>query len=224
MNKLLRDRLIANIERCLVETHNCSQLGHPGMIGTVRQILVEALLLPLLPNGVHIGTGKMTDSNGAVSAETDIVIYDRRSVPPLMYDEKNGVFPIESVYYAIEVKSTLTAEEFETSIAKGERLRSLVGRQPHSALFAFSSNLKEAKDSERFIKRQKDIRVPLPINIFCVAGREYGYWDHVWKLWSPVESHDEIIAFVVGIINTLASSVYDREARLEPGYYFFPRS
>jgi hypothetical protein len=215
---------MANIDECLVEARNCSQLGHPGMIGIVRQILVEKLLRPLLADGVSVGTGKLTDSNGASSAETDIIIYDRRSVPPLMYDDKTGVFPIESVYYAIEVKSTLTAEEFETSIEKGQRLRSLVGRQPHSVLFAFSSNLKEAKDSERFIQRQKHMRTPLPINIFCVAGREYGYWDHVWKLWAHVERHDEVVAFVVGIINTLVKSIHDREARLDPGWYFFPTS
>lgn len=177
MNKLLRDRLIADIDRCLTEARNCSQLAHAGLVGKVRQILVETLLIPLLSDGFRIGTGKVTDSNGSLSAETDVIIYDRRSVPPVLYDEKHGIFPIESVYYVIEVKSTLSSAEFERSIQNGVQLRSLVGRQPHSALFAFGSDLKEGKDSDRFIQRQKDMRVPLPVNIFCVAGREYGYWD-----------------------------------------------
>lgn len=224
MNKLLRDRLLADIERCLTEARNCSQLNHAGMVGKVRQILVETLLVPLLPDGLRIGTGKVTDSNGSLSAETDVIIYDRRSVPPVLYDEKNGLFPIESVYYVIEVKSTLTAAEFEKSIQNGSQLRSLVGRQPHSALFAFGSDLKEAKDSERFVQRQKDIRVPLPVNVFCVAGREYGYWNQVWKLFAPAEPHDEIVAFLVGVINTLVKDVQNREGRLDPGWYFFRSS
>src|SRR5258708_2965336 len=134
-NQLFRDRLCANIDCCLREAENCSRLDYPGLIGNVRQIVVEHLLLPLLPEGVRIGTGKITDSNGNLSAETDVIIYDRRSVPPLMYDEKSGVFPIESVYYAMEVKSVLTPEEFESSIDKGAKLRSLHGWQPHSAPF-----------------------------------------------------------------------------------------
>lgn len=219
VNQLFRERLIANIDLCLVEAENCVRVAHPGMIGNIRQIVVEWLLSPLLPDGIHIGTGKITDSNGNLSAETDVIIYDRRSVPPLMYDEKNGVFPIESVYYAMEVKSTLTAEEFESTIAKGERLRTLVGRQPHSVLFAFASNLKDSKDSQRFIQRQKDIRVPLPVSIFCVAGREYGYWDHVWKLFTPENKHDEIVAFVVGVMNTLVKSA-NRPSSLDPGWYY----
>jgi hypothetical protein len=224
MNKLLRDRLLADIDRCLTEARNCSQLKHAGLVGKVRQILVETLLIPLLPDGFRIGTGKVTDSRGSLSSETDVIIYDRRSVPPVLYDEKHGIFPIESVYYVIEVKSTLSGAEFERSIQNGVQLRSLVGRQPHSALFAFGSDLKEGKDSDRFIQRQKDMRVPLPVNIFCVAGREYGHWNQVWNLFAPAEQHDEIVAFLVGVINTLVKEVRSQEGRLEPGWYFFSSS
>lgn len=219
-NELFRDRLYGNIDRCLREAEACARLQHPGMIGQVRQILIEHLLLPLLPEGVRVGTGKITDSNGNLSAETDVIIYDRRSVPPLMYDERNGVFPLESVYYAIEVKSVLTAEEFERSIANGQKLRSLVGPQPHSVLFAFGSNLKVAKDSERFIQHQKDMLVPLPISVFCIAGREYGFWDRVWKLFAAPGNNDEIVAFVVGVVNTLVKASHLRTPTLEPGHYF----
>jgi hypothetical protein len=222
-NKLYRDRLDTNIKRCLTEAHNSSALDHPGLVGTVRQLFINDLLTPLMPDGVHIGTGKITDSEGRLSAETDIIVYDRRSVPPLMYDQKLGVFPIESVYYAIEVKSTLTSAEFESSIEKGRKLRALRGPQPHSALFAFGSDLKTKRDSERFIQRQKDILTPLPINIFCVAGREYGFWNVVWKVFPANEQHDEIVGLLVGIANTLVEAVHARTPSLEPGFYFFDR-
>ena len=219
-NELFRERLSGNIHRCLQEAEACARLQNPGMIGQVRQILVEHLLLPLLPEGVRVGTGKITDSKGNLSAETDVIIYDRRSVPPLMYDERNGVFPLESVYYAIEVKSVLTADEFERSLANGQKLRSLVGPQPHSVLFAFGSNLKVSKDSERFIQHQKHMIVPLPISIFCIAGREYGYWDNRWNLFAAPGNNDEIAAFVVGVINTLVKGSNLRAPTLEPGHYF----
>ncbi len=220
-NKLFRDRLDANIQRCLTEARNSSELCHSGLTGTARQLFVDDLLTPLLPEGVRIGTGKITDSRGHLSAETDIVIYDRRSIPPLMYDQKLGVFPIEAVYYSIEVKSVLTSAELESSIEKGLKLRALRGPQPHSLLFAFSSDLKKSKDSERFVQRQKDISVPLPINVFCVAGKEYGFWDGIWKLFPANEYHDEIVSLLVGITNTLVQAIHARSPSLEPGYYFF---
>ena len=221
-NQIFRNRLNNIIKQCLSEAQECTQLEHHGMAGHVRQILVEKLLEPLLPEGIYIGSGKVTDSNGSLSSETDIIIYNRRTVPPILYDEKNGVFPIESIYYVIEVKTTLTKSEFEKSIRNGQKLRSLRGLQPHSALFAFNSDLKESKDSERFIQTQKDMLVPLPINIFCIVGREYGYWEQVWNILPDTDNNDAIVGFIVGIINTLVKAIYLRQPSLDPGWYFFP--
>lgn len=223
-NALFRDRLNVSVQACLAEAMNCSATHHSGMVGTIREILLEKILLPLLPEGVRAGTGKVTDSNGNLSSQTDVIIYDRRSVPPLMYDERLGVFPIESVYYTIEVKSLLSASELEDSIKKGQGLRALSGPQPHSVLFAFSSDLTASMDSQRIIQRQKDLLVPLPINVFCVVGREYGYWDKVWKTFVPSNQHDEIAALVVGIMNTLVAARHLRQPALESGPYFFPTS
>jgi hypothetical protein len=225
---MFQDRLNNEIDACLREASMCSALHHHGLSGNVRQLVVERLLTPMLPEGFRIGTGKITDSEGNLSAETDVIIYDRRAVPPLMYDEKLGVFPIESVYYAIEVKTTLTVEEFESSIQKGIKLRSLRGSGllPHSALFAFSSDLKVKKDSERFIERQKDILGPPPINVFCIAGREYGFLDGAsWGLWQQSKEieHSEITGFLVGVTNTLVGAVPTTRKTLPTGFYFFPR-
>lgn len=117
-NQIFRDRLENSIDHALREARNCSRLDHPGLIGRFRQIMVEQLLQPLLPEGFHIGSGKVTDAKGNLSAEADIIIYDRRSVPPILYAKTEGVFPIETVYYSIEVKSKLTAREFADALKK----------------------------------------------------------------------------------------------------------
>jgi hypothetical protein len=221
-NQIFRDRLNHKIEKCILEAQDCVKLEHNGMAGNVREILVQELLLPLLPEGIHIGSGKVTDSSGNLSSQSDIIIYDRRTVPPILYDEKLGVFPIESVYYVIEIKTNLTKDEFKKSIQNGQKLRSLRGLQPHSALFAFNSNLKDSKDSERFIQKQKDMLVPLPINIFCVVGKEYGYWDKGWNILPDTDNNIAIVSFLVGIINTLVKARHFRQPSLDPGWYFFP--
>ncbi len=90
-NEIFRKRMDASIERAMNEAADCRGLDHQGLVGEVRQILVENLLKPLLPEGVQIGTGKITDSMGRLSAQTDVIIYDRRTVPPVLYDEKRSV-------------------------------------------------------------------------------------------------------------------------------------
>ena len=222
-NEIFRDRLENNVKHALVEAQNCSKLNHPGMVGRVRQIVIDQLLRPLLPEGFYIGTGKVTDARGNLSSETDIIIYDRRSIPPILYDEKEGIFPVEAVHYSIEVKSKLTSAEFKDSVEKGINLRALSGGNlPHSALFAFASDLTASSDAERFIQAQKAMLVPLPINIFCVAGRQYGYWDKVWKTSPPEMANIVVVNFLVGILNTLVLNAQRRRTVLEPGWYFYP--
>ncbi len=220
-NKLFRDRLNTSIETCLREAENVSALGHPGMIGELRQTFIEKLLFPVLPPTINIGTGKITDKHGNLSAQTDVVIYNPNILPSLMYDEKTGIFPIESVYYAIEDKSKLSSTEIEKSIENGTILRTLDGRQPCSCLFAFSSDQTSEQESKRFIQREKNFLIPLPVDVVCVVVREYFFWKDVrWNLLSIIEDHNEIAGFIVGIANTIYSVMYSTVGET-PGYYLF---
>ena len=222
-NQIFRTRLEKAIQRALEDARDCSSLDHSGMVGHVREIFVEDLLRPLLPKGFYIGKGKITDAKGALSSETDIIIYDRHSVPPALYDDKNGVFPVEIVHYCIEVKSMLTATELRDALEKGIKLRSLFGGHLfHSALFAFGSDLTASPDADRFIQAQKEMLAPLPINIFCVAGRQYGYWNGRWNTTPPEAASRIVLDFLVGILNTLVENAQRPRTLLKPGWYFYP--
>ena len=114
-SKLLRDEFISKIANALNRAASASNLEHHVLEGRVREIFAEELLKPILYPGVEIGTGKIVDSVGTLSAETDLVIYSRNTLPPYVYGHDIGVYPIESCIYAIEVKSTLTAQEINYS-------------------------------------------------------------------------------------------------------------
>jgi len=74
----------------------------------------------------------------------------------------------------------------------------------------------------RFIQTQKDMLVPLLINIFCVVGKEYGYWDKGWKILPDTDNNIVIVSFSVGIINTLVKARHFYQPSIDPGWYFFP--
>jgi hypothetical protein len=87
-------------------------------------------MMPFLPSFVGVGTGKIIDSEQGQSAECDVVIYDRDVVPPLLLGQREALFPIESVLYSIEVKTTLNVAELRDATAKAKRVRELKNCPP----------------------------------------------------------------------------------------------
>ena len=203
---VLTDNLVAAIDHLLVRAKLAGELEHAGMTGTVREVFVSQLIRPLLPDGYRVGTGKIIDRRGALSKQTDVIVYDGRRAPPLMYDEALGVFPIDSVRYAVEVKSTLTASTVDNAIANATHLRTLEGPQPAYVLFGFASDADlPATDLERIRARQG---APPAVNVYCSVGRGYCYWDEALNQWTPaecVQRHAEVIGLLIGIVNTLVN-------------------
>jgi hypothetical protein len=217
-NKIFRDRLKNEITYAIREAQNAVQVCHPGLTGRIRELVAGHLLKPLLPAGYELGTGKIVDHGGGQSAETDLVIYNRAILPPVMYSERDGVFPVESSYYAIEVKSRITATEVQDAIRKGRTISALSypgkpqGPRQHrgrtiSVLFAFGSDLAESSSElERYAQYDEAWLLDPVIKAICVIGRGYWYYKaepNAWVFGASTPEHDELVEFVSGIINTL---------------------
>ena len=80
-------------------------LEHNTMVGQAREFLINKVLKSILPAAVHFGTGKIIDSQGSYSKQIDIIVYDARF--PALEIEGSGLYMVEGVIAAIEVKSTL---------------------------------------------------------------------------------------------------------------------
>lgn len=89
-----------------------AEVNHPGEKGTFRELFVAQLLHPLLPQQYGIGSGVVIDDWGRQSKQSDIIIYDRRLLPPILMAEGRGLFPIDSVLAIVEVKSKLAARDY----------------------------------------------------------------------------------------------------------------
>jgi len=90
---------------------------HPGDKGEFREHVIGKFLRPFLPNCYGIGSGLVFSADGSASHSVDIVVYDDVFSNVLFRDSVNNLFPCESVYGTIEVKSVLSTEELEKSIA-----------------------------------------------------------------------------------------------------------
>ena len=92
-----------------------SAISHPGEKGRVFEHVTRGMLRPFLPKRFALGTGFIVSADGTQSHQTDIVIYDELMNTPMFLSGEVGVFPIECVYAAIEVKSWVDREAVRKS-------------------------------------------------------------------------------------------------------------
>jgi len=196
-------------------------ITHQGLKGEFSEILISGLFRPLLPADVGVGSGQiMCSYTGRLSSQIDVVLYDKRILPPILIDDRVGVFPIEAVLYAIEIKTTLTREALRETHIKASKLLSDFGYRPgmygeggseinHSvekvrcALFALNSDLRGTGISE--IERYGDVCAETwpSIVAMCIVGKEYWFQgEECWHGIKDEEEFDGVLSFLGGVMNT----------------------
>ena len=244
MHTIYRNFFLARAQSAVAAARAATGVSHRGVKGEIREILVRDLFRPLLPADMGVGTGEIISHTGGVSTQQDILLYDRRILPPVLFEAGTGLFPIESVLYAIEVKSMLDAGELRSSHEAAMHLITLdvaPGRydpknipihhlvtKPIYTIFAFATDLSPdgKTEVERYIELIANEKRPQPsdgppIRAMCVVGRGYWYWanDH-WESWKLSYLLEEVLGFIAGVMNTYNSVA---ATRMEPrlGLYLF---
>ena len=96
---------------------------HRLSAGENREDLVKQFLVDHLPKKLGIDTGFVVSPNGLLSNQADLVIVDKQNNAPLYPDYRNKMWPVESVYSLIEIKTNLVPEALDDAIAKGRKFK-----------------------------------------------------------------------------------------------------
>ena len=115
MNPTYRSIFVARVAAALGAARAVESVHHTGVKGTIREVLIRDLFRPLLPADLGVGTGQIAASDGVLSPQQDVVIYSKDILPPALFEDTIGVFPVESVLATVEVKTTLTATELKSA-------------------------------------------------------------------------------------------------------------
>lgn len=225
-NEIFRRRLLSKINDARRSYSDVSTIDHAGLRGRVREIVAGQLLSEVLPTNFRIGSGKIVDSSGSQSKETDIIVYSDTRLPNILYSERDGIFPVEACFLALEVKSRLTSQEVSDAVSKAKVIRTLKyqsgsydeNHQPIpsvmtptiSALFAFESDISGKTELERYSERDPEWNINPLIRAICVAGR--GYWwfsleKQCWYEHPPTENGEEVLEFLAIAANTMIYSI-----------------
>jgi hypothetical protein len=115
---------------------------HDGEKGAFREFFLTQLIKPLIPYHFGVGSGVVEDFTGKQSHQTDVIIYDRRLLPPTLLAGDRGIFPIDSVLCAIEVKSVLKSSHYKDIIRSARYFYPKKEDNPNGLFIARPGNLK----------------------------------------------------------------------------------
>ncbi|MNC00008.1 hypothetical protein D3C75_473200 [compost metagenome] len=94
------------------------QLIHAGEFGTYREAILRDFLRLCIPVRLDSGTGFLISSEGTISTQIDIIIYDKSAIPRIESIEHQRFFPVEGVCAIGEVKSKLSKSELKKALNK----------------------------------------------------------------------------------------------------------
>lgn len=223
MHTVYHALVLAKVKDVIEQARALKGVQHQGLKGNLRETLIRELFRPLLPPGMGAGTGEIITAGGQTSRQQDVVIFDQKILPPILYEGVTGIFPVESVLYAIEIKSQLTNQELEKAHENAKALLDLEYQpgfwdrygQPvgggeeklRPAVFAFDTDL--GQDSQSELERYKRLlgaEQPGIVDI-CVVGK--GYWyrganENQWQEWASSYPYEEVIGFMASVMSTLS--------------------
>lgn len=238
-NPVFRKQIITQIRDALSKSKDAHDFSHPGLKGRLREIVIEDLISPLLPNGFNVSTGIVVDSFGNESLQQDVIIYSTTVLPEFMRRREQVIVPVEACIQVIEVKSRLNATNMKDAIVKGKSVKNLQlmkqepGRileslgvkapkfvvSPIFSVLAFETDLviDGKSEIERYNERVSTLDLSASviwINDICVVER--GYWfrggdsPDGWAIKRPTNEFDEVVSMLSMAVNSLSFWVYLR--------------
>lgn len=189
MNTVYRALAEASIRGALAAAEGVRDVEHHGLRGRAREIFASQLLLPFLYPTMGVCTGQIIDAENHQSRQTDVIIFDKRIAPPVLFQAGEGLVPCESALVAIEVKSTLTrgalatAIEWAVSCKAGQFDAALVRNyaplpSTPCAMFAYDTDLAGTIDDEvarlREVIDERNSKAPpihVPLSAVTIASR-----------------------------------------------------
>ncbi|WP_224554325.1 DUF6602 domain-containing protein [Pectobacterium versatile] len=194
-----------------------ADIENNGIAGSIKEIALQKCLMPFLTQSYKAGNGKIIDSFQKTSSQIDILLYHKKVAPPILINSELGLYPIECVKYAFEIKSKLTATEIKDSIEKFKSVAALnsfpskknngemvFGDRPTTVLFAFNSDI-TGSEIKRYIKYDNS-STPACMAL-CVLGKGYWFYQNGWYGYESdgsLPAYSEFCMFIAGLMNTLS--------------------
>lgn len=200
-------RHTTSMVRAFAEQANAMRgMQHKPSQGQFCELFVSTLLSKYLPHQFGVGSGIVVNPVGTESPQTDVIVYDRRILPPFISEATLGVFPAESVVASIEVKTELNRTSFMQAEEKAKSLMDVYSHEafpntipppvPMPWLFAISGSggqeLGDAKKGAEFL----DEHIKTLIGICVLNKYSWIKINNNWAIRQPNKFGEETKRFL----------------------------
>lgn len=120
-------------EKLISDFQLTAEIWHGTGKGSAREAFLRKFLTDYLPQRYAVGSGAVISPDNKKSGELDIVIYDPLNCPTLIKTDAHSIYPIESIYGAISVKSHLDSGELADAYQNIASLKSIVSKEGFTA-------------------------------------------------------------------------------------------
>jgi len=194
-----------------------SAVQHPGLRGAAMEALLRDFLKRYLPGRIEAVCGCAVGADGGVSAETDIIVYDKLNCPGVPATTK--LIPVDSVICAVEVKATLRPSQIPKAVKDASRLKALergttetytltpdggvsprsqtVSADTHVSLIGFFAGASVEAVARKWHRHYCD--VPFGHQIDCIAVIESGFIS--LGAWHPALGYTRREVGTVGVLS-----------------------
>lgn len=127
MKKVNLENIFMNLQKQMIAKLSADKeiIIHPGTKGDASELNWLKMLDTYLPKRYKVDRAFILDSEGDLSEQIDIVIYDRHYSPFLFHQDNAIYIPSESVYAVFEVKQSINKEVIEYAGGKAGSARRL---------------------------------------------------------------------------------------------------
>ncbi len=108
-----------------------AQVVHSGGKGSQREDIRASFLEDYLPKQYGVGRGEVISPKNMRSGQMDVVIYDAQKCPVLLPSTSHAVYPVESIYGVISVKSRLNSTELKDAYQNISSFKSVLPRESY---------------------------------------------------------------------------------------------
>ena len=241
---IANDFLIRSLETVLSLADSFGYVEHAGVLGVLRESLIEMFLEPLLMPPYKAGTGVIVDSRGNQSGQCDVIIWDDSIFRPLYSARGAGIFLIESVVGVIEVKSTLRKVSIKQAVDRSADFKRMAILRPPepkhpnnfwdeepdilplSMVFGFRSKVRCEKDAAEDIARKQGIKLHQYLQLICVPRKtSWSFQQPGAKPFHCDVNHPfhEVLMPFAGIVNSL-KNISNKRGKPNLGAYMVPYS
>jgi len=206
----------ALIKGFIEETRALKNLDQRSLKGRLRELFTLRILSKFLTSQFGTGTGVIINQRGEQSKQIDIVIYDKRILPPFIQEQKIGIYPAECVLAVIEVRSWVSKEtirEYSDSAKKlydeiynpaSSLYRDLVRLRPLYSLIGFYDKGIFKNESEKEILRWM-MNNAKPLFAVCIVNKLS--WLNVVRAEGSLKMVDENNEETKGFVAVLLDNI-----------------